>query len=210
MNNKNHFKFSLSFNKQPLIERIFDADCYNQSVRYSIRIQDWNKQITSDLRDVFTKNNKELSFVLNEYELNKVLKNILEYKNNEQILELSKLERNHVNSGFSYKLSINNNTIIERDFSVQGFNINSVFSSNLLQVVNEWVFRIQNRIKAADEQQMWEDYDLIAEYNITSKEVRELSDIERRNKLYSIQKKHESIIKLIDAEVETKNVVENI
>lgn len=206
MNNKNHFKFSLTFNKQPLIEKIFDADCYNQSVRYSIRIQDWNKQITSDLRDVFTRNNKELSFILNDYDLNKVLKNIIEFKNNEQILELSKLERKHVNSGFAYKLSINNNTIIERDFSVEGFNINSIFSTNLLQVVNEWVFRIQNRIKATDEQQMWEDYDLIAEYNITPKEIRELSDADRKNKLYYIQKRHETITKLIDAESITEKV----
>ncbi len=205
--NTNNFKFSLSYNKQPLIERLFDADCYNQAVRYSIRIQDLSKQITSDFRDTLAKPTKDLSFELNGYELNKVLKSIIQFKNNEQILTLSELDKTQVNPGFSYKLSINNNTIIEREFSVYNFNLSSVFSTNILQLVNEWVYRIQNRIKATDELQMWEDYDLIAEYNITSKEVRELSDVDRRNKLYYIQKKHETIIKLIDAPIQT---VENV
>jgi hypothetical protein len=198
--NKNHFKFTISYNKQPFIERYFDADCYNHIVRYSIKIQDWNKQIISDLREVMSKNTKELSNI-NEYDLSKTVKDYVKFKNNQMITNLASLERKQPQHGFSYTLYINNNTIIERDFSIYDFNVASLFSSDLINVVTEWIFRIQSRIKKNDEQQMWDDYDLINEYNLTSKEVRELSEDERKRKLYSIYRKHEALVKSINEEV---------
>ncbi len=198
--NKNEFKFAISYNKQPFVERYFDADCYNHIVRYSIKIQDWNKQIIGDLRDVLSKNTKELSNI-NEYDINKMLKGFLKFKNNQTINNLASLERKQPQYGFTYTLFINNNTIIERDFSIYDFNVASLLSSDLINVVNEWVYRIQDRIKKNDEQQMWDDYDLIKEYNLTSKVVRDLSEDERKRKLYSISRKHEALVKSITEEV---------
>ena len=219
---KNYFKFTLAYNKQPLIERIFDADCYNQSVRYVVKLQDLSKQIRNDFINVLSKNNKFLSFDMNGYDLNetfkKILKNgnLLDKKNHENYSEnltkenliyfLSKLDKQETITGFSYTLYINNNIIIERDFNVDNFNVNSLFSTNLIVVFNNWVSKIEDRIKKNDINLMWGDYDILNEFNLTAKEIRELSEDDRRNKLYHIHKKHQSLLKFI----ETTEVSESV
>jgi hypothetical protein len=223
---KNYFKFSLSYAKQPLIERIFDADCYNQSVRYGVRLQDWAKQIRNELVSNLCKNTKDLTFNLNEYQLNDTLKKIIStnknltkkysdyYSTNKPklskdnvVYHLTKLNTNENISGFSYTLYINNNIVIEREFSVENFNVESLFSVELINYINNLVNKIKERIKNNDNNQMWDDFDIIKEYNLTSKEVRELSEEDRKSKLYFIKKKYNSLMKFIES---TENIVTEI
>lgn len=196
MEQKNYFKFVFKYKGNSLVEKIFDADQYNQATRYSIKLQEWNKQIISDFRDILGKNTKELNFEMCGYDLSKNLKNALKFQNNSKINELATLERKNQNDGFSYGLYMNNNIIIERDFSVLNFNINSIFSTDLVSMIDEWVFRIQDRIKTQDQNQMWEEYDLMNHYDLTLKEVRELPEENRRKMVYKIMKKIESFNKV--------------
>lgn len=220
---KNYFKFSLSYAKQPLIERIFDADCYNQSVRYGVRLQDWAKQIRNELVSNLSKNTKDLTFNLNTHQLNDTLKQIIIFNKNltkkypdyytnyksklskdNVVYHLSKLNNKENISGFSYTLYINNNIVIEREFSVENFNVETLFSVELMNYINNLVSKIQERIKNNDNNQMWDDFDIINEYNLTSKEVRDLSEEDRKNKLYFIKKKYNSLMKFIE---NTENII---
>lgn len=59
--NKNYFKFSISYKNNLLSERIFDADCYNHSVRQMVNIKELVPEIRKVLQKVFSIPTQRLS-----------------------------------------------------------------------------------------------------------------------------------------------------
>lgn len=196
MEQNNYFKFTLNYKGNVLVERIFDADYYNQATRYSIKLQEWNKQIISDFRALLSSYDKDLNFDICGYDLSKCLKDLLKFNNDPKISEMATLDKKTYNEGFSYTLFINNNIIIEREFNLYNFNINSLFSTNLIELVDEWVYRIKDKIKNNDQNQMWEEYDLMNHYGLSLKDVRELPEENRKKMVYKIMKKIEGFNKV--------------
>ncbi len=206
---KNFFKFGIYFQNRIIAERIFDADCYNQMTRNSVNIVEWSNQIKFDIQDVLSSRTKELSTELKsydvtyDYDLSSQL-NIEDFLNKKNLDAIHFNEYDHLNNskspikGFKYKLSKNQveegkdvveNIIIEREFSVANFNSKSIFSSDLIEVLNDWSDRIEQKIKKQDETQMWDEFDIMNHnQNLSLTQIRSLSREEKNKLLYRIHR----------------------
>lgn len=188
MNEKNNlFRFSLYQEDVLLCEKCFDADAFNPFTRYSIDIRDILPQSITKLQKVLSKkrydvcmdvgndqeidflryNNKMINLYPNEY------KSIMKYspKSINQEIE-DKIIR-----GVECKIGlyINENTIVERVFYVDGFNPVSRYSMDVYDAVMDIVYDIFNSIKKNDIKNMWDDYDLINRKGLNINQIRDLS-----------------------------------
>lgn len=185
-NQKNNFKFGLFYKDRTISEKIFNADIYNHLCRYSVNIKDWANLIKHEFQEVLSKRDKDLNNTLNGYNI--LLSKEQSFFGEMDGKDIYTQEKDGVEDGFKYKLQINDSIIIERVFSVRNFNYKSIYSTELINLMSDWVERIEERIKLLDEQQMWEEETLLTYTRLTRQEIRNFSKEEREIQLKKINK----------------------
>jgi len=83
---------------------------------------------------------------------------------------------------------INDKTIVERLFYVDGFNPVARWSVDLIDTVVEVGNTIFNHIKRDDIDNMWDDYDLINIKGLSINQIRELPPAKREEMLRKLRK----------------------
>jgi hypothetical protein len=173
MEERTYFKFGLYLDNQIISESIFDAEAYNPPTRYTVNIKDMGRDIMSSFRKVLSDQNSRLNFIYGPYNL----------KNFDYGIQVPEDTTN----AFKYVLYNNDNTIIERTFSVRNFNPQSIFSTDIVEEVKFWAGRIQNHIKARDNDHMWDEYNLMNRYGLSIVDVRALTVAKRNEMLAKIR-----------------------
>ena len=122
--NKNYFKFSISYKNNLLTERIFDADCYNPTVRQMVNIKELVPEIRKVLQKVFSIPTQRLS---NEYYVG------FDRQNNPITIKIDDLRDKKVNHRFQY-LKDKHKTSTS---SIKDRNINKQSIENNLTKIND-------------------------------------------------------------------------
>ena len=178
----NHFKIALYRGDSLMCESIFDADCYNPHTRYSVDIRNYLFKVLRDLKSILS--DKKL---YHEY----CGVDLLETYNNEvekypHFIKNELKFKTEKTTNFKFVLFINNNTVVEREFSVFNFNPNTIYSLDVFNYLNHIKYNIQEKLRAQDINLMWEDYDLINNFNYNIQQVRELPETKRKHLLFKI------------------------
>ena len=122
--NKNYFKFSISYKGNLLSERIFDADCYNPTVRQMVNIKDLVPEIRKVLQKVLSLPSQRLS---NEYYVG------FNRQNNPITIKIDDLRDKKINHRFQY-LKEKHKTSTS---SIKDKNINKQTIENNLNKIND-------------------------------------------------------------------------
>jgi hypothetical protein len=192
---KSYFKFTLSYKHFIISQTIRDSDVFSQQSHQTVNLRDFIKPLIKDFQNVLSTNTTGLDFELNEY-------NLIDYKkfmcmtykdvfnlNNKTGYSEDLKENSEYGNGFVFRFTYGDEKILEREFPVRDFNINSLFSKDLYDVTLEWVDRIMDRVKNQDSNIMWDNIDLAYHYNISEEDVSNLTLEDRRRKLDKISKK---------------------
>lgn len=210
----NEFKFSLYQQDVLLCEKVFDADQFNPFTRYSIDIREILPRATVKLQKVLSKrsyetcvdvgfdstdneNSLESSYELFQYHQKMINLYPQQYRSEmkynpepivQQIVNEVTLEEKTI-KGVECKIGfyINDKTIVERVFYVDGFNPVSRWSLDVVHVIDEIVEMIFNIIKKADVKNIWDDYDLINVMGLSFNEIKSLMPSKREELLRRIK-----------------------
>lgn len=192
----NLYKFGIYSDNDIISERVFSADEYNQVVKYQIDIRSMISSIQKRIQKVLSSSNGDLHFNFNDrYNTLKYFKDKNSkygYSNLESLEEKSITINDKIYKGSEIKIGIylNANPIFERSLYINKYNPNSRFSVELYDVVYDIVEEIKDKIKKDDIKLMWEDFDLMNNYNyVHISQIRELSQEERSKQLYRIYSK---------------------
>ncbi len=185
LKNSNQFKLGLYLNGNVVCETIFDADCYNPYVRYSVDIRRDLNEILNNFKRILSKdNNSDLNFKYLDYDFFEFNKNqIKKYDDN---IKKYFTFRPTKNIEFEFVLYINENTVVKRLFNVAKLKYDSFYSIDIVNYMLEIKNNIEKQLRENDINMMWEDYDLINRYNLNIQQIRELSDRDRKSMLYKI------------------------
>lgn len=186
----NDFKISLFQEDVLLTEIIFSADNYNPFTRYSIDLRDTLPKHISSLQRLLSKNHFDCNILglYDTYKINqKIINSYPSYLKKDMVYSPNNKRyviEDKVISGVECKLGfyINENPIIEREFYVNGFNIKSRYSTELLYEMEYIADAIKKHIKLNDINNMWDDYDLINYRGMNINQIREMS-LGLRNKI---------------------------
>lgn len=205
----NMFRFSLYQEKILLCEKVFDADQFNPFTRYSIDIRNILPRAIIDLQKTLSKRTYETSievgynstpkglgvsyvgYDLYNYHQNMINKYPKEYRNEMEYYPESiirQIEEKTIR-GVECKIGfyINDKTIVERIFYVDGFNPIARWSIDLTNIVSYITKIIFDQIKRCDIKNMWDDYDLINLKGMSINQIRELSPVRRDEMLRKIK-----------------------
>lgn len=192
----NLYKFGIYSDNEIISERVFSADEYNQVVKYQIDIRSMINNIQKRIQKVLSTPSSELNFnfngIYNTLKYFKDRNSKYGYSNLNGLEEKSITINDKIYKGTEIKIGIylNTNPIFERSIYIGKYNPNSRFSSELYEIVYDIVEEIKEKIKKDDEKLMWEDYDLMNNYNyVHISQIRELSQEERSRQLYKIYNK---------------------
>jgi hypothetical protein len=84
---------------------------------------------------------------------------------------------------FKFSLFLNNNYIIEREFTVYNYNPESILSKEFIDVVNLVVREIKSLIYTSDINQIYDDGYLMENHGLTIPQIRALTPEERKHLL---------------------------
>ena len=205
----NMFRFSLYQEKVLLCEKVFDADQFNPFTRYSIDIRNILPRAIIDLQKILSKRTYETSIEVGYNSTSKesgvqyvgydlfgyYQKMVSKYpKEHQNVMEyhpesiIQQIEEKTIR-GVECKIGfyINDKTIVERIFYVDGFNPIARWSVDLTSVVIDITNIIFNQIKRCDIKNMWDDYDLINLKGMSINQIRELSPVKRDEMLRKIK-----------------------
>jgi hypothetical protein len=111
------FKFGLYLNNEPIMERIFPADLYNQSIRYSINIRDISGEIINRIQKVLQKDNSQISTQINNIDIFSKYKDSLRYSlGNYNMYEYDYSKRNKNGSVVESKNNVKTNGQIAKGY----------------------------------------------------------------------------------------------
>jgi hypothetical protein len=198
-----------------LCEKAFDADKFNPFTRYSIDIRDilpraitkLQKTLSKKKYDTFWDCGREDVYDPESYNIGYEMLDY--YKSMVDSYPLSKQE--DVESGVSMWYNpqpivqqieektirgveckigfyINDHTIVERMFYVDGFNPIARWSVDIFDAVVEITESIFDKIKGSDVKNMWDDYDLINVRGLNINQIRELSPAKREEMLRRLRR----------------------
>ena len=122
--NKNYFKFSISYKNNLLSERIFDADCYNPTVRQMVNIKDLVPEIRKVLQKILSIPSQRLS---NDYYVG------LNKENKPITIKIDDLRDKKLNHKFEY-LKDKHKTLTS---SIKDKNINKTTIDNNLNKITD-------------------------------------------------------------------------
>ena len=208
----NMFRFSLTQGNILLCEKMFDADKFNPFTRYSIDIRDILPRAITRLQKILSKKNYDVIFEVgrenpeNEispeifydlYQYHKKtinsfpssMRNDLHYNPISIVQQIEDRGELKTIRGVECKIGlyINDKTIVERIFYVDGFNPVARWSVDLTYTVIEIGDLIENQIKKTDIRNMWDDYDLINQRGLSINQIRELTPFKREDLLRKIR-----------------------
>ncbi len=171
------YKFCLYAAGQLVAESEFDANVYNSTTR--VNIIPLSKKIITDLQAVlgsqFDAPSSGLYVGKATDGTNKAYALARRFKLPAEVGEI-----------FKYSLRLKDgekeNIIIERNFSVKNFNSAMLNHAEIIHTVQYWGEEINDLIKKADQNNMWEQYELVNHFNISYQDVRNLSP-DRRNEM---------------------------
>ena len=190
---KNTFKFVIYQGRNVISERVFSADCFNPVIRYSVDIRSIIPEIIQRLQRTLSRRNliynkiDEKAFV--NYNFLKEYQDVCyDFKVRAEKLRKPFYIKKEINGKIvkgtecRFGLYINNNPIVERDFTVDLYNPAIRFSYEIVESTRDLVEYIENYLKETDVKHMWDDYDLIGSYGIYINQIRDLS-FKRRKEL---------------------------
>jgi hypothetical protein len=208
----NMFRFTLTQGDVLLCEKMFDADKFNPFTRYSIDIRDILPRAITRLQKTLSKKNydvnfevgrsnpedkfsPEISYDLYQYHKKQInqfpssMRNELYYNPTSIVQQIEDRGETKTIRGVECKIGlyINDKTIVERVFYVDGFNPVARWSVDLTYVVIEIAEQIENQIKKTDIRNMWDDYDLINQRGLSINQIRELTPFKREELLRKIR-----------------------
>jgi len=206
MNEKEHsnlFRFSLYQENVLLCEKVFDADQFNPFTRYSIDIRDILPRSITRLQKVLSKRSYNTAIESGEaygdlYYFNQRMINLYpkEYRegmcyNPQPVVQQISIEQEEKTiRGVECKIGfyINDKTIVERIFYVDGFNPIARWSVELVDEVIDVTNIIKAKILNCDQKNMWDDYDLINVKGLSIAQIRELSPSKREEMLRRLRR----------------------
>jgi len=196
---ENFFKFTLYQESNVMVEKSFSSDVYSQMSRYSVNIRELIPSIIQRLQKLLSKRNLEykVTYGENEYDFLKYYEDLASFYH-VRFNKLSKPQTiTQVINGKTIRgveckfcLHINNNLIVERLFYVDNYNPSVRFSTDIISTVNEIVEDIKLKIKLNDDNNIWDDFDIINRYGFPHiNNVRELGKEQREFYLKNINDK---------------------
>lgn len=200
----NLFRFSLYQGNVLLCEKVFNADQFNPFTRYSIDIRDILPRSITKLQKTLSKRSyntliktakgDEYDTLYDLYQYNQKMINRYpkEYRENMRYNPqpiVQQIEEKTIR-GVECKIGfyINDKTIVERMFYVDGFNPVARWSYELTHNVIIIANDIFNQIKRNDVKNMWDDYDLINIRRLSIVQIRELSSSKREEMLRRLRR----------------------
>lgn len=172
-NNKSDYIFTLKINNHNISQRCFPADIFNHDVRYNVDIKDISKNFIHRLQTILSKKTNELTFF--DTEVKGLSKRKPDFTVPEDLTE-----------AFSYSLSYDNNTIIERKFTVKNFNIKATYSNELYEEILNITRDISDKLLAADKKQQIEEYLLTNYYNYQISDIRVMEPSKKKALLQKV------------------------
>jgi hypothetical protein len=169
MDKKTDYIFTLKINNHIISERLFPANVFNHDIRYNVDIKDISKNFIHRLQTILSSRTNQFTFFDNE------VKGLSNKKPNFVLPE-------DLTEAFSYSLSYDDNTIIERKFTVKNFNIKSIYSYELYNEIIDITKDIFEKLLTADKKQQTEEYLLTTYYNYQIADIRSM-DISKRKAL---------------------------
>ncbi len=192
----NNFRFVLFLKADKITEELFSADLYNPVVRYSVNIREMIPTIISSLQKTLSTRSNDLSFVdKHGYNTLKYYKHLCEINEldyfklriPQQQVKINPLTgKPYSQKGgteFKFGLYINQNTIVERNFYVDGYNPEARFSNELVKTIGRIVEALEDYLRKTDVNHMWDDNLLISVYDFKIQQVRDLSKEKREEML---------------------------
>ena len=204
------FRFALYQQDILLCEKVFDANQFNPFTRYSINIRDILPRTIARLQKTLSKRSYDV-----EIEIGR--EDVTDKESPFVVIDLFRYNQNIINTyphewradmryrpqpvvqklaektirGVPCKMGlyINENPIVEREFSVDGYNPVARWSVDLVDVVVDITDLISSRIKKDDIKNMWDDYDLINIMNYSINQIRELHPAKRAELLRRINRR---------------------
>jgi hypothetical protein len=213
---ENFFKFSVYQESSIISERIFSADVYSQMSRYSVNIRELIPSIIQRLQKLLSKRNPEykVTYGDKEYDLLKYYDELtsfyrVRYNKLTKPQSVTQVINGKTIKGVECKfcLFINNNLIVERVFYVDNYNPSVRFSSDISATVSEIVDDIKQKIKLNDDNNIWDDFDIINCYGFPHvNNVRELGREQREFYLKNMGDKE--FVKNVRNQIKKKYFVE--
>lgn len=194
-NNEIDFKFKVTQGDNLLMEKSFQADCFNPPTRYSVDIRDKIPSISNRLQSCLSRRNKDI--INKDFSVDTLNSYIDTFKLFSNDMRESKLYRpREVEFSFGDKtihgvpcrfgLYINDKPIVERDFYVRNYNPNVRFTFDLYYLINEIVDEINTYLITLDRKNTWEDFDIINKYGYSIQQIRDMSKTRRSDLLKRI------------------------
>lgn len=182
------YSFGIYHRGEPVNVRIFDSEVYNHPKRYRVDIRHLGGEIMRDFRKVVGAGGHELTFQTAEATVEDgVLSFGGEYDLRSGETPLDLLSDEAFTEGYSVRLMVNDNPIIERRFAVYSGNRDALASVELTRLVAYWCERIAQHIKQTDIEYMYEEQYLQNTTRLSPREVRAL-DPETRTRLLEAQR----------------------
>ena len=201
MDENNHikqFRFALYQEDVLLGEKIFDAEVFNPFTRHQIDIRNILPRAITKFQKLLSKKRYDTEIEVGNgksYELFRYVKELVDSYPSEYrrgMIYNPKTVKNYIEDkvirGVECKIGlyIDENTIVERTFYVDGFNSIVRYSIDVIDGVVEVADQIKDQIKRVDMKNMWDDYDLINKRGLSIQQIRELSTNKRAYLLRSI------------------------
>lgn len=192
----NEFRFSLYQGDVLLGERIFDADQFSPFTRNFIDIRQILPRAITKLQKVLSKRNYQTEssdgFDLFQYHQKMISLYPQDWRGGMRYSPQPIVQQieDKIIRGVECKIGfyINNKTIVERMFYVDGFNPVARWSVDLIDTVTEISDTISNHIRKNDINNMWNDYDLINKMGMTINQIRELHPAKRDEMLRKLSR----------------------
>ena len=205
----NEFKFSLHQENVLLCEKIFDADQFNPFTRYSIDIREILPRAITKLQKTLCKRNYLTKAEVGRVDVNSEESTQIAYDLYGYVLDMIDLYPREWRDGMYYDpepiiqqieektirgveckigFYINDKTIVERVFYVDGFNPTARWSIDIVDTVDEIADTIFNQIKRSDVRNMWDDYDMINVMGLTINQIREFNLPKREEMLRKLRR----------------------
>jgi hypothetical protein len=195
----NNFKFALHQGDVLFCEKNINANQFSPFTRYTVNIKDVLPRYVNSLQKVLSKRKYVCSYDASDKKLYDFFgyytEMVKKYKPSQResisyapkpvVKEVEGVKHRGVE--FRLTLHINDNLIVEREFFVEGFNIMSRFSEDLVETFNDVVDDFEAKMRKNDIRNIWDDYTIITKNNMNIIQVRSLSYEDRRkmlNRLY--------------------------
>lgn len=189
------FRFSLYQENVLLCEKVFPVDQFSPYTRYSIDIREVLPRAITNLQKILSKKSYETSYCdYNFYQYYQKMVSLYPHEYRKPMYYDPQPIVQHIEEktikGVECKIGfyINNKTIVERLFYVDGFNPIARWSLDLINTIYYVVDSIFDHIKKCDIKNMWDDYDLINIRGLSINQIRELSPAKREEMLRKLKK----------------------